>query len=50
MYTDLSEDDSLFEGKGDYQFDIYRKMKEENRYYNGFNHFTKLLVLNMPIS
>ena len=31
VYTDLSNDDSLFEGKGDYQFDIYRKMKEENR-------------------
>ena len=32
VYTDLSSDDSLFEGKGDYQFDIYRKMKEENRW------------------
>ncbi|KAK3094535.1 hypothetical protein FSP39_002991, partial [Pinctada imbricata] len=31
VYIDLSTDDSLFEGTGDYQFDIYRKMKEENK-------------------
>ncbi|XP_052101865.1 serine/threonine-protein kinase haspin-like [Mytilus californianus] len=29
-YNDLSTDDTLFEGTGDYQFEIYRKMKEEN--------------------
>lgn len=29
-YNNLATDDTLFEGKGDYQFDIYRKMKTEN--------------------
>lgn len=28
--TDLSAEKNLFCGKGDYQFDIYRMMKEEN--------------------
>lgn len=31
VFTDLSTDDSLFEGTGDYQFDMYRKMKELNK-------------------
>ncbi|XP_061180046.1 uncharacterized protein LOC133188581 [Saccostrea echinata] len=31
IYTDLSTDESLFEGTGDYQFDIYRKMRELNK-------------------
>ncbi|XP_052772202.1 uncharacterized protein LOC128211442 [Mya arenaria] len=30
VFTDLSVDPALFEGKGDYQFDIYRLMKEGN--------------------
>ncbi|KAI8485608.1 Serine/threonine-protein kinase haspin [Branchiostoma belcheri] len=31
LYCDLSADPTLFEGKGDYQFDIYREMKKENQ-------------------
>ena len=31
MYTDLSDEEVLFEGEGDPQFDVYRKMKEANR-------------------
>jgi len=31
VYTDLAKEDTLFTGEGDYQFDIYRKMKEHNR-------------------
>ncbi|XP_051900349.1 uncharacterized protein haspin [Pristis pectinata] len=29
-FCDLSSEDSFFHGQGDYQFEIYRKMKEEN--------------------
>ena len=31
VYTDLCEEQVLFEGEGDPQFDVYRKMKETNR-------------------
>ena len=32
VYITIPDDDSLFDGKGDYQFDIYREMKKENKY------------------
>lgn len=31
VYTNLAEDESLFQGKGEYQFDIYREMRKENQ-------------------
>jgi len=31
VYTDLSTDVALFEGSGDYQFDIYRFMRNSNK-------------------
>ena len=32
VYCDLSTDETLFVGKGDYQFDIYRLMRQENQW------------------
>ncbi|XP_060602886.1 serine/threonine-protein kinase haspin-like [Ruditapes philippinarum] len=31
VYTTIPDDDTLFDGKGDYQFDVYREMKKENK-------------------
>lgn len=38
VFDDLSRDEELFQGKGDYQFDVYRLMKEENG--NNWEEFT----------
>ena len=32
VFCNLAEDESLFGGKGDYQFDVYRLMKKATRY------------------
>lgn len=29
IYMDLEKDEDLFKGQGDYQFDIYRKMRRQ---------------------
>jgi len=31
IYLDLSKDETLFQGYGDYQFDVYRRMKDITR-------------------
>lgn len=31
LFCDLSEDETLFTGQGDYQFDVYRQMKDVTR-------------------
>lgn len=31
IYIDLASDPTLFQSKGDYQFDIYRFMREHNK-------------------
>ncbi|XP_037510659.1 uncharacterized protein LOC119387364 [Rhipicephalus sanguineus] len=47
VFTDVSEEDELFRGVGDYQFDIYRRMKEENKNdWKSFNPYTNALWLH----
>ncbi|KAK2166495.1 hypothetical protein LSH36_38g00015, partial [Paralvinella palmiformis] len=44
VFTDLSTDLTLFEGRGDYQFDVYRLMKETNgNNWEAFEPFTNIL-------
>ncbi|XP_067845477.1 uncharacterized protein haspin [Heptranchias perlo] len=46
-FCDLSSEDSFFHGQGDYQFDIYRKMKEENlNNWAEYNPHTNVLWLH----
>ncbi|XP_066913645.1 serine/threonine-protein kinase haspin-like isoform X2 [Clytia hemisphaerica] len=47
VYTDLSEEDVLFEGEGDEQFDVYRQMKSHNHNeWEAFNPFTNVLWIH----
>ena len=32
VFCNMAEDESLFTGRGDYQFDVYRLMKKANKY------------------
>lgn len=46
-FCDLSSEDDIFHGQGDYQFDIYRKMKEENlNNWADYNPHTNVLWLH----
>ncbi|XP_060687516.1 uncharacterized protein haspin [Hemiscyllium ocellatum] len=46
-FCDLSSEDSFFCGQGDYQFDIYRKMKKENlNNWAEYNPHTNVLWLH----
>lgn len=47
IYTDVSHEDELFGGVGDYQFDIYRHMKEHNQNdWKSFKPYTNVLWLH----
>ncbi|KAJ8025700.1 Serine/threonine-protein kinase haspin [Holothuria leucospilota] len=47
VFCDVSDDATLFIGKGDYQFDIYRKMKRENKNdWETFNPHSNVLWLH----
>ncbi|KAI1727573.1 haspin like kinase domain-containing protein [Ditylenchus destructor] len=47
IFLDLSEDEELFKGTGDYQFDIYRLMREKNRdHWKDFTPHTNILWLH----
>uniref|UniRef100_UPI00398EB541 serine/threonine-protein kinase haspin isoform X2 n=1 Tax=Pristiophorus japonicus TaxID=55135 RepID=UPI00398EB541 len=46
-FCDLSSENSFFHGQGDYQFDVYRKMKEENHNnWAEYNPHTNVLWLH----
>ncbi|VDP81010.1 unnamed protein product [Echinostoma caproni] len=47
VYVDLSTDPTLFESKGDYQFDVYRLMRKHNRnQWKKFTPMTNVMWLN----
>ncbi|PIK37306.1 putative serine/threonine-protein kinase haspin [Apostichopus japonicus] len=47
VFCDVANDETLFIGKGDYQFDIYRKMKKENKNdWESFNPHSNVLWLH----
>ncbi|XP_065304623.1 uncharacterized protein [Dermacentor albipictus] len=47
IYTDVSHEDELFGGVGDYQFDIYRRMKEHNQNdWKSYKPYTNALWLH----
>ncbi|XP_064423735.1 uncharacterized protein HASPIN [Latimeria chalumnae] len=47
VFCDISTDEDLFQGQGDYQFDIYRKMREENlNKWNEYNPYSNVLWLH----
>ncbi|XP_060596119.1 uncharacterized protein LOC132750191 [Ruditapes philippinarum] len=47
VYTTIPDDDTLFDGKGDYQFDIYRETKKENKgNWEKFNPHSNVLWLH----
>ncbi|XP_033102945.1 serine/threonine-protein kinase haspin-like [Anneissia japonica] len=44
LFYDLSMDESLFQGEGDYQFDMYRLMRTQNKNeWDSFNAYTNVL-------
>ncbi|XP_077514345.1 uncharacterized protein LOC144125117 isoform X3 [Amblyomma americanum] len=47
IFTDVSKDKALFSGSGDYQFDIYRHMKQHNQNdWKSFRPYTNVLWLH----
>merc|ERR1712126_59702 len=47
IFTDLSTEEDLFEGKGDIQFNVYRDMKDHNNNeWECFNPYTNVLWIH----
>ncbi|XP_069460811.1 serine/threonine-protein kinase haspin isoform X2 [Ambystoma mexicanum] len=47
VFCDISADEELFQGEGDYQFDMYRLMKEENgNTWSGYHPHSNVLWLH----
>uniref|UniRef100_A0A2C9KG07 non-specific serine/threonine protein kinase n=1 Tax=Biomphalaria glabrata TaxID=6526 RepID=A0A2C9KG07_BIOGL len=47
VFCDVASDDGLFEGTGDFQFDVYRDMKKENgNDWQKFNPRTNIMWVN----
>ena len=45
VFTDLSDDETLFQGSGDYQFDIYRLMRQANKSVSYFRFLSQCLCI-----
>ena len=49
VFCNMAEDESLFTGRGDYQFDVYRLMKKANKYvlFNYTSSIKKIVVFTL---
>ena len=49
VFCNMAEDESLFTGRGDYQFDVYRLMKKANKYvlFNCTSSSKKIVVFTL---
>ena len=49
VFCNMAEDESLFTGRGDYQFDVYRLMKKANKYvlFNCASSIKKIVVFTL---
>ena len=52
VFCNMAEDESLFTGRGDYQFDVYRLMKKANKYvlFNCTSSSKKIVVFTYIVS
>ncbi|WP_248786223.1 hypothetical protein, partial [Escherichia coli] len=50
LYNDLAADDALFDAAGDYQFDVYRHMRDKlGNDWKNFEPYTNILWLHYTV-